>query len=66
MSLFLVLYLSFDVSDYIPDFLKSQLVRLIVIVLDTFLLLRANVMPGKQHSNLYLLGLLLLLIYSPS
>ena len=62
MSLFLVLYLSFDVSDYIPDFLKSQLVRLIVIVLATFLLLRANVMPGKQHSNLYLLGLLLLLV----
>ena len=61
ICIFLIVYLAFDIKDYIPGFLNNELVRLVVIVVAVYLILRCNMNKISASSHACTAGILLLL-----
>tara|TARA_B100001250_G_scaffold404315_1_gene420090 strand:+ start:499 stop:1284 length:786 start_codon:yes stop_codon:yes gene_type:complete len=59
--LFLVVYLACDIKEFVPEFLNNEIVRLVVIALAVYLLLRCNMGKIKGGSHACTVGILLLL-----
>ena len=59
--LFLVVYLAFDIKEFVPEFLNNEIVRLVVIALAVYLLLRCNMGKINGGSHACTVGILLLL-----
>ena len=60
--IFLVVYLAFDIKEFVPAFLNNELIRLVVIVVSVYLLMRCNTDKIKAGSHACTVGILLLLV----
>ena len=61
IMLFLVAYLAFDIKEFVPAALNNEIVRVIVIGVAVYLLIRSNMGKINCSSHACTLGILLLL-----
>ena len=61
IMLFLVAYLAFDIKEFVPAALNNEIVRVVVIAVAVYLLIRSNMGKINCSSHACTLGILLLL-----